>query len=381
MRFDHKTSLCFSGGLFTLLLFIGFLLSQHKLLWIDECFTQHVSVDRPSYADILSLHFPDGNKCPLFYVLQKLNSNIFSFNYPQGQAEGSHDASDVHAQIIIRIPSNIYMSLAMACIFYYFTRFFSLYTAFYAMAISLVSPMVWTYWVEARPYSLWFLLTTAQLLFYCSSVLPPKIKTGKFIGFIHVLLVLTTPGSILQVSIITLMLFCKGVYKKRQLIFPWLLPMCIFLFYYFLVPVYKFKTFNFMTCLFDAVMPEHLFVYIIYAVIAWMLSNKHKEYSSNTFFLPVFLLFLLSGCFVLFIDLFTVNYQFGFFSRYLIYLVPADTLMFTLASYDLWQWTRKNVWVCMNLSIFLGGLLVVRGLMTYREILATALYLHSPVKI
>jgi hypothetical protein len=377
MSFDHLRSLCFSAAVFVALFFVGFSLSQHKLLWIDECFSQHVSVDNPSYADILTLHFPDGNKCPLYYVLQKINSNVFSFRYPIGRAQNSFDVTDVRSQIIVRIPSNIYMSLALACIFYYFTRFYSLFTAFYALAVALVSPMVWLYWVEARPYSLWFLLTTAQLLFYCFSVRFPKIKVNKFIYLTHFLLVLTTPGSILQISIVTLMLFFKCRYKKRQLIWAWLLPFCIFLIYYFLVPVYKFKTFNFFTCLFDAVMPERLIVYVLYALTAWILSKKRKA-PSNTFFLPVFLLFFMSGCFILVIDLFNDNFQFGFFSRYLIYLAPVDIIMFSLASFDLWHWTRKNFWVCMNITIFLGGLVIIRGLMTYREILATALYLHSP---
>ena len=53
-------------------------------------------------------------------------------------------------------------------------------------------------------------------------------------------------------------------------------------------------------------------------------------------------------------------------------------MMFTLASFDLFQWSRKNFWICMNVLIFLGGLVIVRGLMTYREILASATYLHSP---
>jgi hypothetical protein len=59
-------------------------------------------------------------------------------------------------------------------------------------------------------------------------------------------------------------------------------------------------------------------------------------------------------------------------------MVPADILMFSLASFDLRQWSRQNFWVCMNVSIFLGGLVIMRGLMTYRDILAAATYLHSP---
>ena len=379
MRFSHKTSLLLSGALFFALFYFGFLLSQHKLLWIDECYTQHVSVDKPSYADILTLHFGDGNKCPLFYILQKINCNIFSFQYPVGTAENNHDVTDVRSQIIIRIPANFYMSLALAAFFYYFTRFFSLFTAIYALAVTLVSPLIMSYWVEARPYSLWFLLTTAQLLFFCSTVITPRIKVNKFIYLTHALLVLTTPGSILQVFIISLMLLLKKGYKKWQVIFSWFLPMSLFLIYYFLVPEYRIKTFDLFACLYDAVLPERLMIYVFYALTAWMLSPKRKETFANAFFLPIFLLFFISGCFVLFMHLFTNNFQFGFFSRYLIYLVPADTLMLTFASYDLWHWSRKNIWVCVNLSIFLGGLLITRGLMTYRDLLASALYSHTPV--
>ena len=130
--------------------------------------------------------------------------------------------------------------------------------------------------------------------------------------------------------------------------------------------------------LFDVVMPERLFIYVIYALIAWVLPEKYKKLSWNIFFLPVSLLFLASGVFVLFVDLFTQNSDQGFFSRYLIYLTPPDILMFSLASLDLRQWSRPNPWICMNVSIFLGGMVIMRGLITYRMILALATYLHAP---
>ena len=132
MRFDHFKSLYLSAGIFAALFTGGFCLSQHKLLWLDECFTQHESINKSSYVDLLTMHFPDGNKCPLFYILQKVDSDIFSFKYPVMPSEGSWDVSDVRSQIIIRIPSNIYMSLALALIFYYFTRFYSLFMGIFA---------------------------------------------------------------------------------------------------------------------------------------------------------------------------------------------------------------------------------------------------------
>ncbi len=379
MRFDHLKSLCFSAVVFAMLFIVGFSLSRHKALWTDEFFTQKDSIDSQSYKDILTLQIPDGNKCPLFYLIQKINADLFSCKLSVAHIHGLNIILDARSQVITRIPSNVYMSLALAGIFYYFTRSFSLFTAIYALLTALVSPMVWLYWVEARPYSLWFLLTTAQLLFFCSTVLSPKIKVNKFIYGTHILLVLTTPGSILQISIMAMMLFLKGGYRKWQLVWTWVLPMGIFLVFFFLVPIYKFKSYDFLPIFFEAVMPERLFVYAAYALTAWVLSEKRKRYPANIFFLPVFLLFSISGFLVLFIDLFTQNSQFGFSNRYLVYLAPADILMFSLAGFDLWHWARKNIWVCMNVSIILGGLMVIRGLMTYREILASALYLH-PVR-
>jgi len=378
MRFDHSKSLLLSGGLFLALFAGGFILSQHKVLWGDEFFTQKVSIDGPSYMDILTLHFIEGNKCPLFYLVQKSFSDLFSYKFPVEQIEGLNVILDRRSQIIMRMPSNVYMSLALALIFYFFTRFFSVFAAIYALSVALVSPLVWMYWVEARPYSLWFLLTTIQLLLISCNIISPKIKTTKSLFLTHVLLALTVPASILQISIALLVLWWKGKYSKKQLALVWVVPVCIGLFYYFIVHAYRTKTFLFFSNLYDAVMPERLFVYVIYALVAWVLPEKYKKSSRNTFFLPVFLLFLASAVFILSMDLFTKNFQFGFFSRYLIFLTPADILMFTFASIDLRRWSRPNPWICMNVSILLGGLVLMRGLVTYRAILASALYLHSP---
>ena len=380
MRFNHKTSLCVSAVVFAALLYIGFLLSQHKLLWIDECTAQHLSVEKPSYVDLLTFRIPAQlNQCPLFYILQKINSDIFSFRYHGMPSEGSNDISDLRSQIIMRIPSNIYMSLALAGIFYYFMRFFSLFAAIFALIAALVSPMVWMYWVEARPYSLWFLLTTVQLLLFCVLIQSPKIKVKSSLSLVHILLVLTTSGSIIQIFIVSFLLYYKKIYNLRQLLWLLFLPFCMFILYHLFDTAVRVRTFNFYITFFEAVMPERLPVYVIYALTAWGVAQRRKEFFSNTFFLPVFLLFLIGGYCALYVNIYTRNFDFGFFSRYIICLVPADILMFSLASADLLQWTRKNRWVCMNVSIFLAGLTIIRGLMTYREIIATALYSHSSI--
>ena len=378
MRFDHLKSLYLSGGIFFILLASGFSLSERKLLWNDELYSQQTAIDVDSYAGILSLKFPDGNKNPLFYIIQKSVCDVFSFHLPSVYSKELNRVRDIPSQIILRIPSNFYMSLALALFFYFFTRFYSIYAAFYALSVALVSPMVWMYWVEARPYPLWFLLTTIQLLLLLIVMSSPGTKRIKSFLLVHTVLALTTPASIFQISIVTLMLWWKARYSIKQLGLIWILPMGIGLLYYFFDHTQTIKTYMFTSNLFDAVMPERMFVYVIYALIAWVLPEKYKKLSWNVFFLPVFLLFLASGCFVLFVDLFTLNSGQGFFSRYLIYLTPADILLFSLASIDFRRWSRPNPWICMNVSILLGGLVIVRGLMTYREILASALYLHSP---
>jgi hypothetical protein len=378
MRFDHLKSLCLSMGIGGMLLAAGFLLSEHKLLWNDELYSQQTAVDADSYASILRLKFPDGNKNPLFYIIQKSACDIFSYRLPAHFSDKLYRARDIPSQIILRIPSNIYMSLALAMIFYFFTRFYSVFAALFALCVALASPMVWMYWVEARPYSLWFLLTTAQLLLLSSAFISPKVKIMKAFGLTQILLALTTPASLFQITIAALVLSRKTGVNAKKLCLTWILPMGIALFYYSFDYVARIKTYMFSSNFFDVVMPERLFVYVIYALTAWGLPEKYKKISWNVFFLPVFLLFLACGFIVLWVDLFTVNSQQGFFSRYLIYLTPADILMFSLAGFDLRQWSRQNPWVCLNVSIFLGGLVFVRGLMTYREILAAATYLHSP---
>ena len=93
MRFDHKTSLGLSGAVFAVLLLTGYLLSQHKAVWSDEFFTQKETIDTHSYADILILRFPEGNRCPLFYINQKLVSDLFSYKLPVAMIHGLYSIS------------------------------------------------------------------------------------------------------------------------------------------------------------------------------------------------------------------------------------------------------------------------------------------------
>jgi len=137
----------------------------------------------------------------------------------------------------------------------------------------------------------------------------------------------------IQISIATFIVWVKKKADLKQLGAIWVVPMALVSFYYSVDVMDKIKTYMFSSNFFDVVMPERLFVYVLYALSVWVLPEKYKKISRNTFFLPVFLLFLASGFCVLFVDIFTKNSSQGFFSRYLIYLTPADILMFCFRQY------------------------------------------------
>ncbi len=359
------------------LLWVGFQLSERKVLWIDEVYTQKYTIDNRSYRDILTLNLPEGNKSPLFYIFQKIASDIGSFRIAVATTKGLIFFHDKRSQIIMRIPSNIYMSLGLALLFYFFTCRFSLWTGLYALSLGLAAPMVWLYWVEARPYSLWFLLTSMQLCLTYMAITPKGTSTTliqRLLLLTHVLLALTTIGSIVQIVIVSFMLWCQGFYKKQWL---WILPIGITLFYYWAAPGFSTKAYFFWPHLLESVLPEHLLVYVLYGLMLCYFSLKKKP-AGNTFFFLIFLLFLASTCFMLYVLSLKKTSQFGFFTRYFIYMVSADIIMMTVASRDLMQWAKKNTGVWINTGILLGGLLACRALWIYTYMLALGTYSHTP---
>ena len=66
--------------IFVFCLMMGHALSLRRPLWNDEIYSQVVVVDVKSYADILFFRIKnlEGNACPLFYLIQKTVSDLFS---------------------------------------------------------------------------------------------------------------------------------------------------------------------------------------------------------------------------------------------------------------------------------------------------------------
>ncbi len=378
MRSNPSQNLTISTILFILLLITGYLLSQQKLLWLDEIFTQSKSIDACSYTDIILGRFSEGNKNPLFYIIQKAISDTFSYKLPIAFTSEIIKIHDNYSQVIIRAPSNVYMSFAIVLIFYFFLRYYSLSLALYSLAILLTTPMVWMYWVEARPYSLWFLLTTIQLLIFCRLLVEKQPNPFKIrILFItHLLLSLTTIASIFQIFIVSFLLLRSSC--RKQLLWISLIPLSIAFYYYFTVHVYTIKAYYFWPHLIDAILPEHIPIYILYGLFIGAGMLRKKKTFNHSYFFLIFLLFLSSICFILWIYMHKTQGQFGFSNRYLIYMVPVDVLMFSFLTHDFLKLAKAKTFVWINVLIFFTGLLIVRSLVTYTYILVLGLYLHTP---
>src|SRR3989338_3199932 len=119
--------------LFVLSLAIGYQLSLRRPLWNDEIYTQVTVVDPKSYADIIFFRIKrlEGNSCPLFYLVQKGVSDLFQFQFPVlWQKEWAIDQPG--AQVIMRLSSDVFMSLSIALLVYFFSRYYSIFTGIYA---------------------------------------------------------------------------------------------------------------------------------------------------------------------------------------------------------------------------------------------------------
>ena len=145
---------------------LGLRLAEHKPLWNDELYSLLSSVRNLSYGDIITAKITEGNNTPLFYLSQKAFIDLTGYQPPQEWVAGQWGHNHPYSNLRIRILPVACMSVAIAVIFYFFSYFYSIWTGLYALAVAFSSFMVWAYGFEARPYALWFLLTTLQAVFF-----------------------------------------------------------------------------------------------------------------------------------------------------------------------------------------------------------------------
>lgn len=349
---SNKTLLGVSVLLFAILFLVGILLSQRKPLWNDELYTQKESVERPSYAEILSGRLPEGNNFPLFYLIQKIICGVSGYRLGD-QWHSEWQLSEPRGQVILRISADIFMSLSLALIFYYFAGQFSLTAGVYALLVALSSQMVWGYWAEARPYALWFFLTTVQLLLILGK------NNLRALLVVNFLLALTVSFGVLQIFLISALLLLEKRcgWKKCSAIF--VLPLLVFMFYFIQSPRFRFHLPA--DPLQQLILPNFPFEWLAITVL-YFIFNKDRRYW-------IVLMGMLSSAagIILLIAWMSPKHgevAFEISSRYFIYLVPAGIIGITLFSIRWVQMFKGQPWMFANTVIVLAGLLMMRFLKT-----------------
>jgi len=373
-----------SGILFFLLLILGFHLAQRKPIWNDEIMTQTHSIDRLSYGQILrGLTRVEGNNHPLFYLIQKIISDLNHYRFPKAW-EGEYLYAEPRSQLTMRIGSNIFMSLSLVILFYFFSLRYSLGVGLYALLIALLAPMTWIYWVEARPYSLWFLLSVLQSLLLVQLFAKVRAEAMIFTGLsvIHVLLAVTTMASALQIIIASFVVWF--LFKDK----PWrvyggltVLPLALCVFYY----IQSTKFLLAMPSAWGKLIYPHLSqdqmtflsVYVTF-LLCHNLKNRRswssffyedKQWEAKTYLM--FVLLMLAGTMGYFIAQGSVpipNPHNMIKDKYFLYLTPVVIVATILFSIDLVKNCRNDPWMSVNIILGLMGFVVIRFLRAYLEI-------------
>ncbi len=362
--------------IFFICLAIGLWLSLKKPLWNDEIYTQIHSVEQPTFGGILTMKFVEGQMAPLFYLLQKFICMITGYKFPFPW-DMEWTISDPASQIILRISSNFFMSLALALLFYFFTRYYSKWAGTYALLLALSSPMIWAYWAEARPYSIWVFLTTCQLLLILRILQSPSIPKKEWTALmaVHWLLALTAMLSLTQILIVSFVLWMAGERDWKRYWLLTFLPVGLCFFYYLHSPLLgSYRLESPWRLIFINIPPERILLpTIVFILTLWAerqkyisgLRNKdHGAFKVKKFFLLTGLWFATSLILLMIFKLRSTNAVTTFSERYFINLVPVGIVSMTIFSFYLFQMFLQKQWVQVNIVICLVGLLVLRFLKT-----------------
>jgi hypothetical protein len=220
--------------LFVVFMAFGYELSMRKILWADELNTQVLSVENKTWTQLLQGQAREGSNAPLYYLIQKAIISVAGYRLPfSWQTQNDGNIYDRYSQGLVRLSANICMSLSLVLI----VRYFLLHVSFGAACLSLIgslsSYMVWAYWAEARPYALWFLLTTIQLIAFVRFLQTSKRKYLTVLIVTHVLLAFTVILSVGQIVMVSFFVWLNQNKKiDKSLVFMCMpIAACCYYFY------------------------------------------------------------------------------------------------------------------------------------------------------
>lgn len=378
----------FAVGL-ALVLSMGWLkIAEQRPLWGDEIYSEIGSVKAYTYAQILMGKLDEGNKAPLFYVIQKAWGDVFKYEAPKAWSEGDWKYSDPYSNVFLRFWPVVCTAAGVAAIFYYFAAGWGMWTGWYSLMVSLSSFMVWQYVVEARPYALWFMLSALQMIFVLKwSELKDKTKGGYagHLAIVNCLLSLTVIFSIVQTAVTCVILLCAGVRRWKSYIPLLAVPAAITAYYVKASGSMPFW-FNesFMGILGASLPQDRLAIIGMGALVMGIAAIKwwKPEYLQR-FWLPfLFTAFILAGCIAVLIKFKMEAVQPGgsgypVSNRYFMLLVPPGIIMTTIASYYLVALSKG--WVKTGVQWMLGALLIFRVYKTYKLVIMglLSLFMHK----
>lgn len=357
----------------------GLSLAQRRPLWNDELYSQTWSVEGLSYPQIIAGKVPEGNNPPLFYVWQKFFCERMHYQLPNEIAKGDWTFNDPYSNVLLRVWPVTWMSSAIVLIFYFFGRFYSLWTGIYALTVALSSFMVWSYGFEARPYALIFFLTTIQTLCFlrCFGDSPAYGRLWKALALIHCFLALTAIFSLIQISVSCMLLWCLRDRDWRKYVWLWFIPVAVIVFYYMYGPKYAFRFVDGFMALIGANIPmDRLFILGIFGLFwafawgyhrgLWVQPSWFKGMEGAALRLSgaygMLTGLILAGCLAVLV-LFKLHQPadgsgFQISNRYFICLAPLGIIATSLFSYYL---VSASKWPLRLLILtFLGALLLWR---------------------
>ena len=214
--------------LWLVLFVVGMWLAMHKPLWGDEIYGQKITIEGNSWDKILTGRLSnEGNNFPLYYTLQKIIMSVIKFHIPVEHGKDYLFAYP-QGQIILRLLPDALMTSSIVFLVRFFWIREGIMVGLMALLSALSSGMVWWYWVEARPYPLWFLLTMLQALFLIE-ILSESGSAGKAKNHLiicHWFLAASAILGFIQVIIVQVILFLSGKRDLRYHFLGGILPVC-----------------------------------------------------------------------------------------------------------------------------------------------------------
>lgn len=342
----------------------------------DEFYTQISSVENMPWKNMWVGRIDEGNNAPLFYAIQKLYQQVLGYHSPDAWKKGQWGYQHPRSKFVMRLIPVLCMAGGVTLIFFFTTMRLGFIAGFYALIICGTSYMVWAYACIARPYSLWFFLTSLQmvlLLFWLEAKQNRKEQIIKGLIVSHWLLSITVVFSVITNIAVSVILWQNGMRKIKYHVLLLLVPTVSSLFYYFHAPQYQFFIKNGAMKLLGANLAVDRMFIIACALFFWFLAQRH---SLKKWFHPItpsghlqfgtiigFGVMVLAGCVAVYLKLkmgqslhaegFEVS------NRYFMLLTPIGIMMTIAASYYMVTLSKDKI-LKQGVLIFLLVLLLFR---------------------